>query len=376
VLRVKFDSNVVIHCHHYNARIQNTVEQDKTINGKEIIYLTAKEVYHDLVFAACHSNVKFKSTQLISDLYSYLGFGILEFSDSSPETVRSSSSHFVEGWRCGTVKRSGSVCTMTEGYLAGALSAISGKNCEVHEEQCMNDGHKACVFKINERPTEKISVPKKVQTVDFDIPISHHESVSNIDKELVINAVQSMDIIGNAFGLIPAFNVYLANTPQDFYNLVSIRYLEAMEKNGKGRIAKDLLIEDAEYCALNTFYGILNSDEWSGLVAPVVKEPRDNIYGLVSIANEFGGGKLSFLSHESESQLSLISYNGYEAYGYITQKGYSQMPQCYMITGVSSGLMSLIYRPEDLSNRTGSYHTIEKHCLCCRDAFCLFEVTD
>jgi len=51
-----------------------------------------------------------------------------------------------------------------------------------------------------------------------------------------------MPFYGNNKGLIPAFNVYLANTPADFYNLICIRFMESMKKQGLFNTAKNLLL--------------------------------------------------------------------------------------------------------------------------------------
>lgn len=62
-----------------------------------------------------------------------------------------------------------------------------------------------------------------------------------------------MPIYGNEQGLIPAFGVYLANTPADYYNLVNIRFLKEMTAIGKFSAAKELLLNAGETCAMNTY---------------------------------------------------------------------------------------------------------------------------
>jgi hypothetical protein len=172
------------------------------------------------------------------------------------------------------------------------------------------------------------------------------------------------------------FNVYLANTPQTFYNLVSIRYLEEMSAAGRGPIAKLSLIRDAEFCAMNTFSGILNSDEWTALIKPMVKDKSDNVFGLIAVANALGWGKIFVKEHTSGESLSLVVSNGYEAFGYLQlKKEIAKLGQCFMMSGISSGLMSLIYQKGNFSDRLGAYQTDEALCLCHKDNHCEFHTS-
>lgn len=43
------NKEVVIHCHHYNARLQNIIEGTHKIDGKEIIRNSAEEVFTEYI---------------------------------------------------------------------------------------------------------------------------------------------------------------------------------------------------------------------------------------------------------------------------------------------------------------------------------------
>jgi len=182
-------------------------------------------------------------------------------------------------------------------------------------------------------------------------------------------------MIGNNEGLIPAFNVYLANMPQDVYCLIYIGFLEEMNQLGLGYLANNLLIEDAEHCALNIFNGVLHSDEWNALVAPMVKEDRDIIFGLVAVANAFGWGEIHVQEHSSRKMLILVSNNGYEACGYMQLRDLMDKPRCHMLPGVTAGLAELVYEKGEIDERAGIYTVKETECLCCQDQQCRFVAT-
>lgn len=259
-LKVFQKNNLVIHCHHYNARLQRTIEDNSLINGKEIFRQSVMKVFYAIMgeTSAAHD-----LKRVVREMYPFLGFGKINFDHMDLGYFTSDSSHFVEGWRCGSLKKRGTVCTFTEGYLEAACLHLTQESYDVIEEYCMNEGHDHCKFKMVPSPEKK-----KTHIHENTLPdLSRQKSASatsNVDEQLIIESIMNMPVYGNSEGLAPAFNVYLAHMPQDIYNLFFGEYILRMAKMGLEKLAAKLLIEDAEYCALNTFHGIIQSDEWAG----------------------------------------------------------------------------------------------------------------
>lgn len=372
-LRVICHENTVIHCHHYNARLQNTIESEKEINGKKIIREAAEVAFFFQIKNLLNENQfsKEDSFLAISDLYSTMGYGNLFFDKIAEGLVYSTSSHYVSGWQCGSVKRDGPVCTVVEGYIAAALLAVTGIGHDVSEHTCMNSGEKQCHFVITKNSAKQIPL-LDLKKVEVSL-IRENDTKSNINKQAIIDAVTTLPVYGNDLGLVPVFNVYLANTPQSFYNLICLNYLQEMDHIGRGNVAKMCLVKDAEFCAMNTFSGIKNSDEWMALIQPMVKNKADDIFGLLAVANALGWGRICVREHTPGESLSLIESNGYEAFGYLQLKNeIAKEGQCFMLAGIASGLMSLIYENGNFSDRVGLYLTTEKNCLCRHDHHCEF----
>ncbi|MDA8792358.1 hypothetical protein N9N67_03885 [Bacteriovoracaceae bacterium] len=372
-LKIIGKKNTVIHCHHYNSRLQRTIEGNTKINGKKIFTKCAAISFYELIENLKEEKNCTNDLQIITDLYSFIGFGTINLSFFDQNKINCGNSHFVEGWKCGSIKTEGPVCRLTEGYLEGAIKSVTGRNVSIKETKCMNQGHHQCEFEIEnlEQPKYNFQL-EKFKDFSFKQNSLSPEATSNIDKKAIVNAVMNMPIEGNNEGLIPAFNVYLAHMPQDFYNLVSIEFVNEMSKIGLAEIAQEMLIEDAENCALNTFGGIWDSEEWAGLIAPMIKEEKDTIFGLVAVANALGWGKINILEHTSFETLTLESSNGYEAHGYIEHSGHSVTPQCFMLQGITAGLMELVYEKGDLEDRSGKYQSEEITCLTKKDKSCLF----
>lgn len=374
-LKIIGGMNTVIHCHHYNSRLQRTIEGNPNIDGKRIIRESAAVVYFDLITNLINEKNSGKDMSLARDLYSFLGFGTLDFGEIETGHIYSDNSHYVEGWRCGSINTKATVCRMTEGFLEGAIKAILGKDVSVQETGCMNCGDDKCTFKINSLEGPKYTFAlNRIPGVSLDESKMEEDLKSNIDKATIVKTVMGMPLEGNNEGLIPAFNVYLAHTPQDFYNLICIKFVNEMAQIGLGNVAKEMLVEDAENCALNTFGGILDSEEWAALVSPMIKEEGDVMFGLIAVANALGWGRINITEHTPFHSLLLESCNGYEAFGYLELEGQNDSPQCFMLKGVAAGLMGLVYVKGDLEDRVGKYECEEICCLTKKDNRCQFKV--
>jgi len=373
--RVIAGAQVIIHCHHYNSRIQNTIESAQGIDGKQIIVDSAE--------AACFAPIQ-ESLQADDDdaakwaaaveLYAHLGFGHFDVSELASDVITATSSHYVEGWATGFKQHDGPVCSFAEGYLQAAIAAVTGDVVSVKEVACMNSGAERCRFEVDRsRTTARVENAKK--SFSFTPKDSGYDSeLSNINENAIIDALVGMPIYGNEQGLIPAFGVYLANTPADYYNLVNIRFLKEMTAIGKFSAAKQLLLNAGETCAMNTFRGIMESPEWAGLVAPMLKDEQDTLFALVSLSNGFGWGNWYVTEHEAEESLCIESINGYEAYGGMEYGDPCEHGQCFMLAGVAAGMMELVYSEGSIADRFGTFDSEEQSCISNRGGCCSFSV--
>lgn len=371
--RIVAGKEVILHCHHYNSRLQNTIESAARIDGKKIITSAAEAVFRAHIVDALAAGDDLATKWAVAEgLYAHLGYGRLDCSKIDKGVVTASASHFVEGWNAGFPGRSKEACTFTEGYLQGAIHAVTGSTVYVRERACMISGAKECSFEVIADRRDPIRTYSK-KTLSFrPKDASGFEQSPNIDSRKIIDALVEMPIMGNDDGLIPAFGVYLASTPADFYNLICIEFVEAMSVQDLLPTARKLLVFDAETCAMNTFRGIMASPEWDGLVAPMIREKADNLFGIIAISNALGWGNWHVRQHTAGKSLTMESLNGYEALGYAEMRGRAPLPQCFMLTGVSAGIMELVYGTGSIQERFGTYKPEETGCISCGGPSCSF----
>lgn len=370
------NTEVVIHCHHYNARIQEVIEGSRQIDGKQILLTTA-----EAVFANCLAHLlkpqddRVDKCQLAEALYAQLGYGTLDLSHLDEGLVTASASHFVEGWNAGFQERTEPVCTFTEGYLQGVIYAITGKLVYVREQACMIADEPLCRFAIDFQRQEPLAHYPKHCITQIPVQSTMPMITTHFDTQEVSNRLFTLPLYGNKRGVIPMFGVYLAHVPADFLNLVTLRFIEEMNKKQLFRAARQVMIDIAEHCGINTFNGFLNSPEWKQLFAPKVKNAQDKLFAIIAVSNVLGWGNWQVIEHTPAESLILQSFNGYEGFG-IKEYGYSATtPHCFMLTGVSAGIMSLIYGEGSLKERFGRYVAEETQCIACGDSTCRFEVS-
>lgn len=365
----------IIHCHHYNARLQHTIEHVTEVDGAKIIRDSAETVFAEHVANVLRPDDDHATRLRVAEaLYAHLGFGRIDASRAAEGIVTADQSHYVEGWRAGFRGSPRKACTFTEGYLQGALAAVTGRPVTVREHQCLNAGDERCAFTVEPRDEPLLTHDRRPSGVYADLAAAAPGEHGNIDEQAIIDALVAMPFVGSDEGLIPAFGVYLALTPAELYNLMCIQFVEQMRAKGLFRTAQRLLVFCGETCAMNTFRGIMASAEWDALIAPMVKAKQDELYGLIALSNGFGWGNWRVTEHQPAETLTIESLNGYEAIGYREYRGVSDAPQCFMLCGVAAGLMELIYGEGMIEERFGTYLSEERACICTDAPRCRFEV--
>ncbi len=369
-------ANMVIHCHHYNARLQETVCAGLGEAGTAMVVQVAESVFaKQLARAFGAGDDPADKWKVAAKLYSYLGYGRLDFSRIDQGVVTADTSHFVEGYAAAFPKVREPICHLAAGYIQAAHLAATGDAVSVHEQVCTLSGASECRFIVDrtsaraepERLERREVAPKLATRGDF-------VTSPNIDADKIIKTLAAAPFTGNEDGLTPAFGVYLANTPADFYNLLSIRFVEALEARYLGGAAAAQLVQVAEVCGMNTFRGIISSPEWDELVGPMLKVHDDTLFGIIAVSNALGWGRWDVTEYAPGQSLSLISRNGYEAAGYLALRPQAAHPSCWMFRGVAAGIMELVYGEGNISDRYGQFASAETTCVCSGADACRFVV--
>ncbi len=173
-----------------------------------------------------------------------------------------------------------------------------------------------------------------------------------IDRKKIIQNMSKIEILGNEEGLIPGFNVFVTQLPASFWN----GFAERLTRQVGSELlesAEWLLVNAAHECGYHTGYGIITSEEWKAVVAPMIENaPEDILHGAFAVFTAWGWANSEIVELIPNEKMVVRAYNYYESdvVGY----GKSTKPSAYMIRGVSAAFMDLGYGGEyDKTGKTG-----------------------
>jgi hypothetical protein len=162
-----------------------------------------------------------------------------------------------------------------------------------------------------------------------------------IDRRRIIEALSKVQVVGNEEGLIPAFGVFVNQLPATFWNGFAQRLVKRVGPDLVDT-AEWLLINAAHECGYHTGYGIITSDEWNAVVAPMVTNvPEDILHGAFAVLTAWGWAKSEIVELVPNQKIVVRAYDYYESD--VVSYGASSRPSAYMIRGICAAFMDLAY---------------------------------
>lgn len=174
-----------------------------------------------------------------------------------------------------------------------------------------------------------------------------------IDRKKIIEQMSKVSVIGNEEGMIPGFNVFVQQLPSDFWNGFARRIVNYVPED-LVESAEALLFNAARECGYHTGYGIITSDEWKEIVAPMVeKTPEDILHGAFAVFTAWGWAKSEVIEIVPKEKMVIRAYDYYESD--IMKYGKASRPCAYMIQGVSAAFMDIAYGDSPYPDGMGTF---------------------
>ena len=162
-----------------------------------------------------------------------------------------------------------------------------------------------------------------------------------INREEAIYHLSKIKVAGNEEGLIPAFGVLVNQLPTDFWNSFAWKILEKAGEDLYEQ-ASWLLENAAHECGYHTGYGIINSDEFQSVIAPMIEDmPEDVLHGAYAVFTAWGWGKAEIVELVPGEKMVVRAEEYYEAD--IRHTHDIKHHFAYMMRGVAAGFMDLAY---------------------------------
>ncbi len=174
-----------------------------------------------------------------------------------------------------------------------------------------------------------------------------------IDRGKIIEDLSKIKIKGDEDGLIPAFGVLIQQLPANFWNLFSIKILNAAGDELSDD-AGGLLENAAAECGYHTGWGIINSEEFQSVVGPMIeKQPEDVLHGAYAVFTAWGWAKSEIVELVPEEKKVVRAYDYYESD--IKDNFKVNKPFTYMIRGVARAFMDIAYGDKPYPDGFGKY---------------------
>jgi hypothetical protein len=196
-----------------------------------------------------------------------------------------------------------------------------------------------------------------------------------IDRKKIIHQMSQIDMLPDSNGIIDGFNVTVNQLPTNFWNAFAER-LVAKSSEEMRYYKEYLLYNSAHECGYHTGYGIITSDEWNAVVAPMLEHiPEDVLHGAFAIFTAWGWANTEIVELIPEEKMVVRAYDYYEADSVLY--GNSNKMNAYMIRGVSAAFMELAYAGayDPKGKPIGTYECTQVKGMECGDAYGEFVVT-
>ncbi len=371
---------LIFHCHHYNVFLQMSLEETKDYID---IYPILIDSAHEVSFAQFSKHFSEgtysvdERKKIIEDYFKFCGYGLIDFSEITADggKIETNSEHYAISWETKfglRRKDQPGVSFFATGFIAGAIEAIYDLKegaIDTLQTACLSKGDSACIFHSKKSKGSKKYHPSPSDGL-FKNFGDYYPAPENtgIDYSAIRDALTSIPIEGSdEDGLINAFGVLLTRHYANYYALISLRTLMAMEKQfglDGISIVRELLVEAGHVCAFNTLGGIMMSPEWGGLIKPMIKDRNDWLHGIIACCNALGWGMFeidSAIEHENTTTFKIT--NAYESNSFLKSAGKISMPVCYFLDGAMAGVMNLIYHADITQGPTldeNYYNTVFK----------------
>ncbi|MGJ5820469.1 hypothetical protein [Paludibaculum fermentans] len=198
----------------------------------------------------------------------------------------------------------------------------------------------------------------------------------SINRKKVIENLSKIDIGGNDEGLIPAFGVFVNQLPAVFWNSFAERLTRQVGVD-LTEAAEFLLVNAAHECGYHTGYGIITSEEWKAVIAPMVEQvPEDILHGAFAVLTAWGWAKCEITELVPGERMVVRAYDYYEAD--VVEYGAASKPGAYMLQGISAAFMDLAYGgPYDVTGKKGirTFRTVQTKGIECGNEYGEFVVS-
>jgi len=350
-----FGEPVVLHCHHFNLFLDQTVEDPPYIPGRRILFQNAYEASLCLlqkVKRTLSPSTPEEALEMFLELFAYLGQGKLRIrtpigrEGGELEGI----AHYGYGWvrkYGGRLRRERGVDHFARGYVAAAVDVamdLEPGSTAVEEIESPVTGGTSLVLRVQRREAPLPLRPCSEVSLDFS-PTAEPGPPAPFDAEEFTGRLSEIadGLAGDERGLIEGFNVLITRHLARYYAGISADMYLAIQKTHREMVsvAQELLEESGHVCVFNTF-GNLLSDPGVKAMAGGLPTPEDYVFATPSVARALGFGDWRVKALEPGVSLQMAASHEYEGLIFENHPERDLLPIFFM-PGATAAAMNLAY---------------------------------
>ncbi len=366
-----FGEPVVLHCHHFNLFLDQTVEDPPYIPGRRILFQNAYEASWCLLSRVQDTlgiPTPEARLQAFLDLFRFLGQGNITLRERKGEEARFEGvTHYSTGWVAkyrGRARRDRGVDYFARGFLAAAWDVAhehAPGHSHAEEEATPVLGDARVEIRIfpagtpwNPRPCVGLGAWKDLQhpTAPEGVPPPDGLDLEGFTRHLIALADA---LEGDAQrGLMEGFRVYITRHLARYYAGISADFYLAIldQRRDMAPVAAQLLEESGHVCVFNTFGNLLLDPEIRR-AAGGLPEPEHFVFASTAVARALGFGDWRVVSFSPGEEVSVATTQEYEGCVFSRWPRGKEIPLFFMPGAVAASMnlayVGQVHRGVDLS---------------------------
>ena len=351
-----FGEPVVLHCHHFNLFLEQTIEDPPYVPGRKILLQNAYESSHCLlqkVAAQLTGLTPEKKLDQFLDLLGFLGHGRLQPEGAfHPDggTLRGVT-HSSIAWKekyGQSLQRKRGVDYFVRGFLTAAIEIayeMEPGSIRVEEVQSPVLGDEVSVFashtvrgELHLRPCTTASLPLPESETYKDEPPPFDLDRFTRELSAIADAME-----GDDRGLIHTHQVYVTRHLARYYAGIQADFYSFFLNHQRDLLSpvQELLLESAHVCVFHTFGNLLMDPEIQAL-ADGLSSPEAYVFAATGVARALGFGQWSVGTLTPGELLTLRAPSEYEGLFFQVLPEGSSLPLFFM-PGAAAAIMNLVY---------------------------------
>lgn len=348
---------VVLHCHHFNLFLDQTIDDALGPHeGEQLRFSASREAWSAFLGALLlqeDAGTPVERLELASHTFATMGHGRVIFAaDLGGGRAVGQNLHYAHAWRekyGRLVRRRSPADAFAAGFIAAAIERAYGGeplHLEAREVECVAMRAPRCSFEVAPGAGEvggpAVREREAYTRLEPTFSGRREDRIAGIATSL---RTLTMSVTGDSRGLAELAGVLATVQLASYQNRISYDAVRRVERAAPQSIGvlEDLLRESGHVCVFHMFGSLLLSPEWEALVGGPTNDPEEIVVSCLAIARALGFGHWTLAELVPGERLVVRTPSTHESEYYRARHGLSSRPNEYFLQGAVLAIAHLAH---------------------------------